>query len=230
MPLLKFRRQLLATGGVKLKGTGLTMEGTGRVRKQLWIPATDWYGIEPNQFANAYNATVTAAGSTPSVCPVGVAFGSAAGSTVQIPALSASVAENKDARAATVFMAPTDADTTGSVSVDLVYTTQVAMATTGSMNVFRLHYNYTGDSGEGVGGTSGSILKGASMTTVGGGKWEVENLGTMPSFQYTASPIVMLQLTDEGSSASYQSGSSENSILGLRLTYTACALGTASNE
>jgi len=242
----RIRRLLLALGGAQIYGgvrTGTTshytnvsttgrqtMVGTARVRKTMWLPATDFYGINPLQFANAYLAVTAVAGSTTSVNPEGVDFGKGSGSTVQIPTLSASAAVNTDARAAIAFLAPSDADTTGSVAATLYYTTELAQATTGSMVIFRLNYNYTGTSGSDTGGVSGSTLTGASMTTIGNGKWEVQSLGNMASFNYAASPICMIQLTDEGSSASYNSGSPETKILGLELTYTANSLGVVSSE
>ena len=207
-----------------------TMAGTARARKTLWIPATDWFGIEPDQFANAYNVSITSATCTPTVRPFGMNFGSAAGSTVQMPVLSASAATNTDSRAAAIFIAPSDADTTGSVAVQLYYTTKVAMATAGSIEVWRLHYRYMGASGSPDLLPSGSILYGASMTTVGNGRMEIKSLGTIPSFNFSSSPLVALQLTLEQSNASAMSGSAEEQIFGLLLTYTACALGTASAE
>ena len=209
-----------------------TMAGTARARKTIVIPATDWYGVEPNQFANAYNATAAAAASTPSVRPFAMNFGPASGSTVAMPVLSASLTTACIARAATWIWAPSDADTTGSVAVQLVYTTKVEMATAGSMQVFRLHYRYLGSAGSAdlVGTSSGSILYAASMTTVGLGKLEIKSLGNIPSFQFAASPFVGLQLTLHDGSASAMAGSPEEQIFGVVLTYTACALGTASAE
>lgn len=208
-----------------------TMAGTARVRKTIFIPATDWYGVEPNQFANAFNATAAASGSTPAVRPFGMNFGPASGSTVAMPVLSASITGACIARAATWLWAPSDADTTGSVAVQVVYTTKVAMANAGSMNVFRLHYRYLGSSGSAdLASPSGSILYGASMTTTGNGKMEVKSIGNIPSFAYSTSPFVALQLTLHDGSASHMAGSCEEQIFGVVLTYTACALGTASSE
>ena len=219
------------TNKTVISGAGRqTMAGTARARKTLWIPATDWLGIEPDQFANAYDASFTSATCTPAIRPYSMNFGSAAGSTVQMPALSASAATNTDSRAATIFIAPSDADTTGSVAVQLYYTTKVAMATAGSIEVWRLHYRYLGASGSPDLLPSGSILYGASMTTVGNGRMEIKSLGNIPSFNFSSSPLVALQLTLEQSNASAMSGSAEEQIFGLLLTYTACALGTASAE
>jgi len=241
----KVRRQLKAKGGARIgegdtnyadfaKTTGrLTFAGTGRVRTALWIPATDWVGKTPDQFGNAFNVTNTVSGSTPTVAFNRVEFGSdgaTGASSVDIPVMTACAGTNEDARASTMFLAPPDADTSGSVSVQLYYTTRLDMATTGSMQVWRLHYNYMGTSGSHTGGTSGSILYGASMVTTGSGKMEVQTLGTIPSFNFSSSPIVMLQLTLEQSNACGMSGSPEEDIFGMGLTYTANSLGTASSE
>ena len=235
MPAFKTRRILLATGGAR-PGSGTnytdfsttgreTMVGTARVFKDLWLPATAFYGIEPNGFANAFNATATAAACTPSVRPFAMAFGSAAGSTVSMPTLAASTAADVDSRAAAMFFAPSDADTAGSVTATLYYTTKLAMATAGSMQVFRLNYTYIGSAGSAPGGVSGSILYGASMATVGNGLVEAQALGSLPSFNAAASPVVGLQLTLEQSNACGMAGSPEESIFGLRLRYVANALG-----
>jgi len=205
-----------------------TMDGTARVYKSIWLPATQWYGIEPNQFANPFNATATTAGSTPTVRPYGANFGSAAGSTVQMPVMSASAGTNTDSRMATSFIAPQDAATTGSVQAKLFMTTKVAMATTGSMQVYRLNYQYIGSTGSPNLSDSGSILYGGSMASAGNGALEVWDLGNMPSFSSAASPLVMLQLTLEQSNGSCMSGSAEDQIFGIRLSYVADSLGAQS--
>ena len=207
-----------------------TMAGTARVRKSIWLPATQWYGISPDQWANANGATEATGGSPVVVRPLAMNFGSAAGSTISMPALSASGAADVDYRAATMFFAPTDADTTGSVAVQLLYSTKVAMATAGCMQAWRVHHIYLGSGGSAQLSNSGSILYGASMSTIGNGKLELKSLGNIPSFKATASPIVALQLTLEQSSASGMAGSPEELVLGMLLTYTACALGTVSAE
>lgn len=239
MASFKIRRLLRAMGGGRL-GSGSnytdwntsgrqTMAGTARVYRDLWLPAAAWYGIEPNQFANAFNATAATATCTPIVQPMTIYAGAATASPFQVPVLAASVAENKDARAGTVFLAPTDAASSGSVQCHLYYTTDLELATTGSMEVFRLHYNYWGSAGSNVGGTSGSIVYGASMATTGCGALEVQDLGDIPSFNVSSSPFVALQLTLENSNASAMSGSPEERIFGLRLRYVADSLGVVTS-
>jgi len=243
--VFKVRRQIKARGGIRV-GSGnsnyidfasttgrTTMAGTGRVRKTMWIPAAQLIGLTPDQFGHPVNVTHSVSGSTPAVANNWIEFGkdgATGASAVTMPVLSACVPTNKDGRCATMFLSPPDADTSGSVSVNLYYTTRLAMATTGSMQVWRLRYNYMGTNGSHVGGTSGSILYGASMVTTGSGAMEVQALGTIPSFNFSGSPIVMLELALEQSNACGMSGSTEEDIFGIGLTYTANTLGVASSE
>ena len=59
---------------------------------------------------------------------------------------------------------------------------------TTDIEVWRLHYRYLGASGSPDLLPSGSILYGASMTTVGNGRMEIKSLGTIPSFNFSSSP------------------------------------------
>ena len=234
MASYKVRRNILGKGGGRFGGVSnytdfntagrQTMAGTARIYRDIWIPPTAFYALEPNGFALPYTATAVAAGSTPTVNPWQIAAGEAAASPYLIPVLSASTAENLDARAWTTFFAPQDAASSISPSVILYYTTRLDMATTGSMEVWRLHYNYWGTSGSAVGGSSGSILYGASMSTTGSGALEVKTLGAIAPF-VTASPFVALQLTLENSNASAMAGSPEEVIFGMRIRYAAENLG-----
>lgn len=229
----KIRGRGLFTGRMRVGSSGSytnqasdgrqTMVGAAKVYKDIWLPATMWYGIEPDQFANPFNATATTAGSTPVVRPLAMNFGSAGGSTVQMPVMSASAGTNTDSRMATSFFAPPDACTTGSVECKLYFTTKVAMANAGSMQVYRLHYDYLGTGGS-AGLDSGSILYGGSMAGVGNGLLEVWDLGDIPSFS-AGSPFVALQLTLEQSNGSCMAGSAEDQLFGLRMRYVADSLG-----
>jgi len=208
-----------------------TMAGTARVRKTMWIPATDWYSIM--DITNAFNAQLAATTGTTVACPVGLAYGDS-GSNPQVPALSSGVACGKDARAATVFLAPLDADTSGSITMKLYYTTRLAMATAGSVQVFRVHRQQVGSAGSPEVGNSACVLTAAAMTGVGKGVMEIASLGSFVAFQRAASPLQFLELAIENSSTSSQAyisdGSSEEVILGLEIEYTACALGASSTE
>lgn len=203
-----------------------TMVGAAKVYKTLWLPAPVWYGQEPDQFANTFNATLASAGSTNTVRPWDADFGKDSGSTVSIPVMSADCAEDDDARMSTGFIAPADAATTGSVEAKLYFTTKLAMATTGSMEVYRLRYSYLSSAGSPELGVTGSLLYGGSMVTTGNGKLEVWDLGDMASFNIAASPFVLLELALEGSDASCMGASPEDSIIGLQLKYVAENLGT----
>ena len=238
MASYKVRRLLLAMRGARLGYTTsdyidisacgqVKLSGSARVYKDLWIPATQFYALEPSGFANTFNATAAVAGSTPTVLPWQVYAGEDNASPFMIPVLAGSMAENTDARAWTCFFAPIDAASSGSISAHLYWTTHDEKATTGSMAVWRLHYNYLGTGGSAVGGSSGSILYGASMVGTGSGKLEVSSLGNIASFRVAASPLVTLQITLEGSSGSQMGGAPAEDIIGLRLRYVADILGTA---
>jgi len=207
-----------------------TMVGEAMVYKDLWLPAAQWYGIEPNQWCNVFNASVSSATCTPSLRPLAANFGKDSGSTVQLPVLSASAGTNTDSRASTSFIAPSDAATSGSVEATLYFTSKLAMATTGSMEVFRLRYQYIGPGGSPglLTSESGSILYGGSYAGLGNGVIEAWDLGMLPAFSYSASPLVLLELALEQSNACCMAGSAEESIIGLRLRYESNALGSQS--
>jgi len=202
-----------------------TMVGEAMVYKDLWLPAAQWYGIEPDQWCNVFNASISSATCTPSLRPIGANFGKDSGSTVQLPVLSASAGTNTDSRASTSFIAPSDAATSGSVEATLYFTSKLAMATTGSMEVFRLRYQYIGSGSPNL-TDSGSILYGGSYASLGNGVIEAWDLGDLPSFSYSASPLVLLELALEQSNACCMAGSAEESIIGLRLRFRSDALGS----
>jgi hypothetical protein len=201
------------------------MVGAAKVYKDLWLPANDWLGITPDQFANPYNVDFSSAGSTTTTATQEAAFGPAAASPALIPVMAASAGANTDSRMATCFLAPADAATTGSVECKLYFSSLLAMATTGSMQVYRLHYCYLGTGGSPELGNGGSILYGGSMATTGSGKLEIWDLGDMPSFSVAASPLVLLQLTLEQSNASGMAGSAEDFIYGMKLRYVSDNMG-----
>lgn len=210
------------------------MAGTARVRRSIWIPATDILGVVPDQWVNAYNVNFTSATCTSVALPLSLAYGDS-GSNPQVAALSCCATCGLDARAAAIVVAPTDADTSGSVQMNLYYTTRVDMDETGCAQVFRVHWQQVGSAGSPEVGNSTCRVIGGSMVGQGLGVMEVLSLGTYASFQRTASPMVFLQLTVENSNASSylykaDSGSCEEAILGIELIYTACALGASSSE
>ena len=203
-----------------------SMAGTGRVYGDIWLPAQVWYGVEPDQFANAFDATITGATCTNALLPRNISGGEAAASPIVVPTLAASVAENLDARAATAIFAPPDAASSGSSNVYLYYTTSgvTAKTTTGCIQAWRVHWQYFGSSTSDVGGVSGSFLYGASMASTGSGKLEIQTLGQINAFR-SASPLVVLQLTLEGSNASSYAGAPDEQIYGARIRYVRENLG-----
>ncbi len=233
MASLKTRRKLLATGGVEIgSATNMTdfdtagrqtLVGTARVYKDLWFPATMWYGIEPDGFVNAFNATAATTACTPIVVPKMVYGGGADASPIAVPTMAASCAENKDARAALCFVAPPDAASSGSSTVTLYYTTRGAH-TALDMQVWRLNWQYFGTGTSDVGGQSGSILYGASMVSTGSGCLEVQTLGQMHAFR-SASPFCVVQLKLANSDGSAFAGAPDESIYGMKIRYIAENLG-----
>ena len=234
MASLKTRRLQVSTGGERVGSatnyTSLdtsgrqTMIGSARVYKDLWLPATQWYGVEPNGFANPFLGPASANTCQATVLPLQVYGGEAQASPIMVPVLAGSNAENLDNRAATTFFAPPDAASAVSPSAFLYWTVASENETTGCMVVWRLHWNYYGTGGSKFGVTSGSVLYGASMATAGSAKLEVSTLGAMGAFT-TASPFVVLQLTEEGSNASQMAASAGESVIGLRIRYAVENLG-----
>ena len=202
----------------------MVFTGSALVYQDLWLPATQWYGVEPNGFANAFVAVTTVVGSVPAVVPLQVYGGEANASPIMVPVITGSNAENLDCRAATTFFAPPNAASSVSPSAILYWAMPSENATTGCMAVWRLHWNYYGTGGSKFGGTTGSVLYGASMATAGSSKLEVSTLGAIGVFT-TASPFVVLQLTEEGSNASQMGASAGESVIGLRIRYAVENLG-----
>lgn len=234
----KIRLKLSGTAGARFGGTSdyldissrgrLTMAGSGRVYRDLWVPATQWVGIEPKQFVNAFNAN------TGNACPIhlpyGMDFGNDAASAVQVPVLGASNAASTNARAAAVVFAPPDAAPTGSVAVWLLYTTKLAHGSAGSQQVFRVHSIRLGTGGSALGTLTpgASCVRALTMATVGGGKIESASIGLIDSFSQ-ASPLTLLQLVLESNhtTCGLVGASAEEQIFGVRLRYLVDSLGAA---
>lgn len=238
----KIRRQIRASAGaefgnadqVALSHKGrLTLAGSARFLRDIWLPAPLWVGIEPDQIANAFNATTANASAIHTARAMD--FGNAAGSTVQVPILAASTpGASLNARAATVVFTPPDAATTGSVEAWVYYTTKLAMASAGSKQVFRMHSIQLGVGGSALGTLTpgASVVKALAMSTIGNGKLEAGSIGLLPSFSH-ASPMMFLQLTVECSNAASGmppalAASAEEQIFGVRLQYLADSLGIVS--
>ncbi len=238
MPSFKTRRFALWTGGAEIGSSGCYMKFAGdgrqtmtkmaRVYKDLWFPAQMWYGNEPNQFANAFNATLTSATCTPTVLPKNVYGGidtTDGASPIVVPTLAASLAENKDGRAALCFIAPNDAASDVSSCVVLYYTTSDAR-TALDIQPWVVRWQYFGAGTSDVGGVSGSITYGASMASTGSGKLEIQTLGSTMSAFRSASPFVVLELELLGSNASSYAAAPQEQIYGMRIRYVAENLGT----
>ncbi len=232
-----FRKVVKGLGGGRFGSTGSytniandrrqTMTGTGKVYKDLWIPATQFWGLSPNGFANWQGGAAAITGST-SAAVVMEAYGlkSTTASPALIPVLGASVAENQDARATTTFFAPPDAATTGCSVATLYYSLPAAQDTAGSMEVWRLRWAYTGVSGcTGEAGLSGSTLTGTCNVTTGCGHIEAHTIGSMKAFSQ-ASPFCVLEVGLENSNTCAAAGAPTENVIGVRIRYIADSLGT----
>ncbi len=236
MPRL-VRHKLVATGGARfgsstnytdIASDGVqTMVGTARDYGQIWLPAQVWYGQQPNQFANVVDAEGVASGSLHVVLPKSIYGGKAAASPINVPTLAASPGtKDLDCRAATAIFAPPDAASSGSSTLTLYYTTSNAKSTAGSIQAWRVNWQYFGSSTSDVGGLSGSILYGASMSSTGSGKLEIQTLGQIHAFR-SSSPMCVLQLTLEGSNSSAYDATPTEQIYGMEIRYIREKLGAA---
>ncbi len=233
MASFKTRRKIIATGGAEVGSAASYMDfgsdgrqvlvGKAMVYKDLWLPATAWYGQVPNQWCNAFSAAITAVAVTPTVLPKEVYGGKDDASPISVPTLAASCAQNADARAALCFIAPPDAASSGSSTVTLYYTTSDAM-TALDMEVWCLRWQFFGSGTSDVGGLSGSILYGASMVSTGSGKLEIQTLGTINAFR-SASPFCVLELALEDSNASAKAATPNQQVYGMNIRYIADSLG-----
>ncbi len=234
MASLKFRAKVRGTGGVRAGTSGSytdlaadgyqTMVGAAKVYKDLWIPATQFWGLQPNGFANWQGGGTSITGSTSAAVVMEVYGLKGTGSPALLPVVAASVAENADARMSTTFFAPPDAATSGCSTVHLYWST-AAHDTTGSMEVWRLRYLYTGTSGSGAGaGVTGCALKATCCVTTGCGHIEVVTLGSMNAFSQ-ASPFCVMEIGLENSNASAMASAPDENIIGVRVRYIANSLG-----
>ncbi len=235
MPKAKDKFKYLGMGGVRIGGVSnytdfgkdgrQVMAGTARTYGSVWLPAQMWFGIAPDMFANAFNMTISGCENTctPIVKPKLIYGGMAAASPIAVPALSASCAQDTDARASTAFFAPPDAASSGSSTVKLFYTTAGAR-TAGNIQAFRVRWQYFGTATSDIGGVSGSFLYGASMASTGSGKLEIQTLGQINAFR-SSSPLVVLELAIEGSNASSYAAAPGEQIYGMQVIYVRENLG-----
>lgn len=211
------RRRGLFTGGARAGGgvnytdfdsTGyMTAASTGRVLKEIVIPATQWH-IGPAGSAFALSSSV---------------YNNVGGQHYRIPTISPSSATCNPVFEA-LITAPLDAATSGSVLPFVEMIINTATSTASNMQ-FTLKYNYINNGASTT--TSGSVTATISALTgvIGAGNRVSGSLTNMASFAAGGQMVVLqlTMLTGVGTAgASYD-------FAALRLRYMADRLGTQSS-
>lgn len=238
MASFKVRRQMLGTGGGRFGGASnysnvdtagrLTMVGTARTYKEIWVPATQ-FGVYSSSAASAVGSASGNVALTNKPGTIGAsAFSGSQAACILIPVLVARGAS--DAVGASMVYAtavvpkPLDADTTGCINVRLVWTV-VDPPPLDPKNTFcfKAAMGYI---------SAGSYLqRGAScgttasyFDTVASSFYEV-SLGNLPSWG-AADLAGVLQVGVDGTVAASNTAGSAWAILGAKLRYVANSLGT----
>lgn len=229
MPKYKVRRQILGMTGADIGGTSnysqfsstgrLTMAGTARVKKDQWI--------EPESFLIA-----TTSGSWESasmeVDITGSTWAGVSGSLVSLK--YAGPAANVAGSPTTAFAKvpkPYDADTSGSIDVWVEWTANESLANSPSVTCIKAAMAYFG-SGSTV-RTAASCGASPQYDSDDALVWHSSSLGTLPSWTDNDSWGVFV-IRHDISETDETMGASTFRIAGVRLRYTACALGVASTE
>jgi hypothetical protein len=217
------------------------MRGTARVRKDIWIPARDFnvpdlnwgpihtatcnltsacWGIGGSLFSGSVLMNVT-----------GSIFASTAGSSIAVPVLiaSANVSASKYGAVAVVPVPP-DADTSGSITPYIEWTQVIAGATSNCAAAFYVGAAYLrgGNNTPSAVGTAACVEYAASYGSTNNLEMVSTTMPNLPSFGAN-DKLIAIQVGWDPNNASDTAGS-EVAILGVRLRYTASALGVASAE
>lgn len=222
------------TNGTVFSSTGRqTMAGTARVRKDIWLPPEAFVAFPGNYGVSVGNSGSWIAASMNVVVTGSILAGSTgdgmAGSMIAIKVIQP---EAKQAGSPITcfakFPKPRDADTTGSITAYVEWTNTIAnCATAGSTSVWRLGMAYFGSGSPIRSAASAGANEPYSASTTN--IWMSSCIGNLPSFKASDSWAVFV-LQNRMDSANDKLGSSAVAVAGVRLTYTACALGTASTE
>ena len=217
------------------------MKGTARVLKDIWIPAKDFRAPELNwgplatATCNFTSASWGLGGSLFSGCVLmdvtGSVLADVAGSALAIPVLQASAnVSGSKYGAIAVVPKPTDADTSGSITPYIEWTQVIGGATSNCATAFYVAAAYLrgGRNAPSAVGTSACVEYAASYGSTSNLETVSTNLPNLPSFGATDNMMAVMVGWDPNN-ASDTSGS-EVAIIGLRLRYTASALGVASAE
>ena len=225
----KYWRRLLAAGGARLGGASnytdistagrLTMAGTARVRKDIWIPADEFWAQSPCSGSMSSGSLL--------LDVTGSAFAGVSGSMAQIRVFQpAANVTGSPTTATATFRVPRDKDTTGSVACNVEWTAHDTHATSGSVFVIKAALGYL--AGSAVVRTAASVGASPAYNYTASGTWHSTNIGNLPSFGANDTMGILVLRHDQ--SESDDTGGSGIAFAGVRLTYTACALGTASSE
>ena len=216
------------------------MKGTARVLKDIWIPAKEFrapaLNIGPLTATGLTAACWGIGGSLFSGCVLMDVTGSilalTAGSSIAIPVLQASAnVSGSKYGAIAVISKPSDADTSGSITPYIQWTSVIGGATSNCATAFYVAAAYLRGSQNvpcGV-GTAACVEYAASYNATGKNLETVTTtMPNLPSFGVNDNLMaVMVGWNPESAS---DTAGSEVSIIGLRLRYTASALGVASTE
>lgn len=217
------------------------MRGTARVLKDIWIPAKDFRATDLNFGPLHAGSGLTSAcwglgGSLFSGCVLmdvtGSIFALTSGSAIAIPVLiaSANVTASKYGAIAVVNK-PTDADTSGSITPYIHWTSVIGGATSNCATAFYVGAAYLRGSQNtpSAVGTSACVEYAASYGAAGADlETVVTTMPNLPSFG--ANDTLMPVMVGWDPNNASDSAGSEVAIIGLRLRYTASALGVASAE
>lgn len=218
----KRRRQILGAGGIRT-GTGtaytdfstggrLTMVGTARVQKDLWIP---W-----SAFSSSGIGGSAAAGNSGSVTDAITVSGS-------IPALGFRNTTSACSVVA-VVSPPLDAATTGSVTLlaDWTYSKVAASVAVIGACVF---YVQGGSVISDAGAFAGSGVLAASAINATACVITTSSFAQVNSFSGSTNGAIVIKFWRDAVSASGNAGS-EFGLLGVRMRYLSNSLGPASTE
>ena len=218
------------------------MKGTARVTKDIWIPAREFRVPELNFGPLAVGSCgLTSAswglgGSLFAGCVLmdvtGSILAGVSSSAIAIPVLQASAnVSGSKYGAIAVISKPTDADTSGSITPYIQWTSVIGGATSNCATAFYVAAAYL----RGSQNTPCAVGTAACVEYAASYNAKAKNLETvtttmpnLPSFGVNDNLMAVMVGWDPANAS--DTAGSEVSIIGLRLRYTASALGVASAE
>lgn len=201
----------------------LSFAGTARSYVDVWVPAVN-FTMTGCDFANDPIYLTGSMQCASLLCDVNAsAFADIEAGSVRYSVLqpSANVTGSMTHTHAT-FPVPTNADTTGSVSARLVWTSKDTLATTGSVFVFKAGVTYLSSSA--AERTAASVGASPAYNYTAAGVFHETALGDLPSFG--ADDVMGFLTIGHDQSEADDTGGSGVAILGCKLRYVANSLGT----